>query len=940
MKNKKIEDLNELRNGIKIANLEGKWIKRTKERNYYDAMVKLKNGKEYKQKFSKIYTASMPYSLEIIRTYEKYKDRFYTDDNGIWTDLFINLKFNKGEKITKKTKDGLEKEIKINKKNIRKDIYMNNFTYNEIEYTFFKRGGSKARTANVIMVDKRCYDELFKPCLLGLDIQENEEIDLTSLEAYISLIMSSIIGTINIKSEEILIINDIMSKEFKAYQTITTLDGQGKADYYNVVNNMTDGQGLMDESLFTGEILEKATTCLLRNDFLKCNTVRTRLQQYYKGNGITKVWDMYRGWLDASKIKLVITPSSCKYLKFANKFESEKECYLNWLKEVPEVYGIVKIDHVGNYGYSNKLSYQMINSMNFNRTEVRELIKPELDYLKLLINNSLVDSKELKMMTKDEKKEEREIRNKMSYYIDTLGNSDELNTDNMLDALLNRNIDYRLTDTFKTHKKHKIENYIGELRKGKIRIKNSLYAIMVSCPYTMLKSTIRENNIIVEKEDVITSGAECYCPAFRNHIELLSIRNPQVNGGNIYHMTNKYHDEYKWFGYKEDEVHKHDFVVFINSWDADIMNRLQGADWDVDTTFLTDNNLLVEKARENEKYATPVNGIKGSKMMNKYNLKSLAKLDNYLGQSTMNIGKIINKSAIFNAYMYNAINTGKGEEYIKACYNASSSLSSYSQIAIDMAKKSFIDENNKPLSLNKMMIALNSTQADGEQILQFEERKDKDDKTVKDMIVPYFFKFIAEDNSHRVFKKMECAMDYLEDILDNFKIKAMQTDKINTKDLLVEKVDGRANIAKIDKVRDILSNTCGKLNGEDLLFKPNDTKEELKRKSNLRKWIKKTTLDKIKLLNLNNKTIYKILARAFDIDIDKDMDKYVVDENGEIITYIDKEGEIKNVETKKFKNMVSLTLTILYNAYPISFINCFSENNDKKELSSDVKRYW
>jgi len=93
-------------------------------------------------------------------------------------------------------------------------------------------------------------------------------------------------------------------------------------------------------------------------------------------------------------------------------------------------------------------------------------------------------------------------------------------------------------------------------------------------------------------------------------------------------------------------------------------------------------------------------------------------------------------------------------------------------------------------------------------------------------------------------------------------------------------------------------------------------------------------------LNLNDKTIYKILARTFDIDTDKDIDKYVMDENGEIITYIDKDGKVKNVETKKFESMVSLTLTILYNAYPISFINCFSENNDKKELSSDVKRYW
>lgn len=925
----------DLKNGVKIANIEGKWINRTGDKNIYEAKYKTKTGKVVEIGFNKIFTATMPYSLETLRAFDKYKDRFYSDENGIWTNLFLNLKFSKGDKV-----EINGKVKKINKKDIRKDIYINDFTYNNVEYTFFKRGGSKARTANVIMVDKKCYEELFKPCLLGLELEKDEPIDLTSLEAYISLIMSSIIGTIDINKDEILIIDDVESEEFKAYQTITTLEGQGKADYYEVINNLTDGQGLLDESIFIENELLKTSTCaLLRNDFLKCNALRTRLQEYYSENGITKVWDMYRGWIDASKIKLVITPSSCKYLKFNTKFDSDKECYLNWLNNIPEIFGVVKTDHKGNYGYSNRLSYQMINSMNINKEEMNELMKDEIRYLKLLINNSEVDSVELRKMNKRNKADERVKRNKMSYYINSIGKSDELSTDDMITALLRRNTDYRFTDAFKIHKKHQIESYLYNLRLGKIRIKNSLYAIMIANPYTMLKATIREGNKIISKEDVVETGAECYCPRFGNTVELLSIRNPQINGGNVYHMTNRYHDEYKWFGYVENDVHKHDFVVFVNAWDTDIMNRLQGCDWDIDTTFLTDNNLLVEKARENEAYATPVNGISGSKMIKRYNKKELAKLDNYLGQSTMNIGKIVNKSAIFNAYMYHAINTGKSQEYIQACYDASSALSSYSQIAIDMAKKSFVDKEGKPLSLIKLMNELNRMEVDGEEILQYKKGKNDKNEDVKYMVVPEFFKYIASDNSYRTTVKMECGMDYLEEILDNFKIKAMKTDSIKVEELLNDP-SGRRNNKKMDHARKIISECSSSLNSESVLYDKDDTKEKQKEKYNLRKYYKSKAVRELKELNLNSKTIYTILARAFDIAEDKDSEIYLLDKDGEVVTYTDKDNNIIPVRIKEFKKVTSLCMTLLFNAYKDEFIKCFKENNYKNELTKDVKNVW
>ena len=1003
-----------------------------------DKEFKNKNGEIIKIKADKdkLFTATMPYSLETIRAFDDEFDDNKIIHNGLkeeildcnlkvvtedykgllYTKLFINFKFSKAlfdeyEEIDEETGEIITKTNKINKKKLRKMIYTSKVIIDDEEYCFFKRGGSKARTANVIFCKSRYKDQLYNPCLLGLNFEENEECDLTSKEAYTSLIMSGIVDTINISNDEILIIDDIISPKFKALQTITTLEGQQEAIEVEVKNNMTDGQALGDESLFEQiELLKDKTCALLRNDFTKSNVLRTKLQCHFKENNITKVYDKYRGWIDSSKIKLVITPSSCKYLKFKDQFNSEKDCYLDWLKRLPKKFGIVKTNHVGNYGKSYPLSYQMINSMNLLKEEVRELMKDELTYLKLLKDNTLITNEELNKMSKNQKKENRRIRNNMSYFLNHLGNTDELSTGDMINTLLNKNKDYRLTKDFKKYKSNQIQLYIENLRLGKIRIQNSLYSIMISCPHSMLKATY---NIKLDKSDFIMTGNECYCPYFKDKEELMSIRNPQINAGNVNYMINKYHDEYKLFGYWENDIPNFDEVVFVNTYDFDVMNKLQGADFDIDTTYLTNNSLLVKKAKENQVWATPVNGIEGNKESRKYSNKSLAELDSYLGQSTMNIGKIVNKSAIFNAYMYDGMNNNKSDDYIQACYNASSSLSSYSQIAIDMAKKSFIDETGKPLSLNKLMIKLNKTyfineNKEKEFILRYEfDMKNEEDielnKLIKDeieyrknnnydkkyipletisdklieeygtdieifnslpkekqkissmlnkylikeksyckkMIVPYFFKYTAQDNLYRIPTYMDCGMDYLEQILDEFDTKAMGTDSKKICDLLISQrnLAGRkANLDKIDGVRKIITNCNMSLIKN--YYSPSDEKEESKRKNNLRKISKRKAIYELKEKKLNKKTIYRILLRVFNLDNTyKSQEIKMLDKSNNKISYVDKKDNIKKyILAKELSELKSLTLTLIYNSYPSEFIECFHEN--KLEQNKNIPRFW
>lgn len=400
--------------------------------------------------------------------------------------------------------------------------------------------------------------------------------------------------------------------------------------------------------------------------------------------------------------------------------------------------------------------------------------------------------------------------------------------------------------------------------------------------------------------------------------------------------------------------------------------------------------MLVQKAKESQEYSTPVNGIKGKKDEKKYNDRSLAMLDNYLGGSTMAIGKVVNKSAIFNAYMFDGMNKGKSQEYIKSCYEASSTLSSCSQISIDMAKKSFVDDKGKRLSLTKIMNQLNQktykykiTENDKEvekeeKILEYKvdeknlSEKDTSEINIfkfdkhrhqliklkyvyseaenkyihkylvynKKMIVPYFFKFIAKNNDYRIPTPMQCGMDYLEKILDDLNTKAMATDVKEIKELVNPQCifnGGNFTKSKIDDARRIIDNCQSVMNSNRP--NPTDNSEEKKKKSNIRKWIKQTAVKELKNLDLNEKTILRIVLRALGIDDNyKGQEIKKLNNKGEEIRYLDKKtGKEKVLIYREFKEMTMLSLTLMYNTYPKTFIECFKK---KKSTIIEIDKYW
>lgn len=832
----------------------------------------------------KLFSATIPYSLETIRMDKMFPDTFYIVNKKQYTRKIINVTFEKNYFIWDEEKK--EKKIIANKKKIRKYLYKNGFTMDNIHYVFYKRGSGKAKNGYAFFIQEEMKESLIKRSRLGLEFKKDEELDLTSLLAYESLISSSIESTIELDPKnEILLIDDIYGKEFKSLSSVTREINKEiitKNEILILQNCLTDGQGLLDESVFQKYGESDKGFMLLRSDMFKCCSFNTKLQKWFKFNNITKLTDMFGNEYEASKIKLIITPNSLKFLKFAYKVGdgSKKQCYEYWRNHIDNIFGVVKYDKEGNYGNYNRTTYQLLNSIpNLNREELEELTKEEREYVMLLKNDNAVFRNYLCSDAENTLKFEKCLEE---------GDISLYENIDLMNALLLVNSDIQYTKKFKMMKTKLIANYIGHLKEGKIRLKDTKYVTLISNPYEMLLASIGKYNNVS-----IMQGREVYCKYYKDGQEFCASRNPHINAGNVMSTKNKYHEEYdKWFNFTNN-------ICAINFYDNDAPDRLQGCDTDSDVLLLIPDSILANKAKYcEEKFPTPINRVEGISKPRKNNMIELQKLDVILSDNY--IGKIVNLSQIINSYMNDAISKGKSKEIIDEFYQASSKLSSLSQIEIDKSKKVF-DNVNMSKELSKIRQIPH---------LIYKEGKDRFNKTVKKMVVPKFFSMISEYNEYRIFEEFNTPMDILQDILIFDNAKYLKGEKnIEFNDLLIQskELDGIYQINSANAIYKIVSNCGRKING----LKVSTCSLNEKAKKTVERKSKKEAIEKLKKLNPNDATILSILKQGFG--------KFEDDKIG-------------------FKKYAMLTLNLLFLSKKIQVLKCFINNNmDFEEVLIKIK---
>ena len=586
-------------------------------------------------------------------------DKYSEEVIDFFKDLKRQADLNK-HLFDKKSVDEIREIFYQNGVEIRHDIKNKKGKTIKEEITHYKmlyRSTGKAKKGSCMFICDRLYDKAIKFLRMGLKLPK-ENAPIVEMSAYSSLIASSIVDTIRINPKNILILKDIDS--FFRTNVISVETDESKhciavsKENYELKNTMFDGQGLIDESVFPkwGE-----GYVLLRHHMCKMACFKTKIQKFFKdyygdNYNTATIKDMFGNDHYVKDIELITTDNAMKWLKFDVSYDY-------WCDKVYEngcQFGIVKTAHKSKLGDVQKMSYQMINTLDINI--MPNVVEKSVEYINKLKSDDEVFLQYL-----------RDNKNFSNDY-------------EVLVALCEQNMDFTRSEYFRSRKKNIIRSYVNNFKFGKV-IQDADNLVFVGSPYAMLLYTVGED---VENDPTFHSESDaiqCFTKRFADGEYLACFRSPHNSQHNISHLHNVYSEEYfKYFDFGKQ-------IIALNTLHTDIQDRLNGCDFDSDSGYITNQADIVKWARYCYlNYYTIVNNIPKDK--NKYSntLLNYAIIDNKLAQAQMAIGASSNLAQLSITYSYN-FDDKKYKDYV--CI-----LSVLAQVAIDNAKRTFdIDLNQE-----------------------------------------------------------------------------------------------------------------------------------------------------------------------------------------------------------------------------------------------------
>lgn len=628
-------------------------------------------------------------------------------------------------------------------KELREELYKNGFYCDGVHYVRFKRSTGSSRVGKCLYVDEKLYPRLHKWESLRLKIEEGQAIDLAAYEAYIALTLSSIIDTIDIKPENILLIDDFESV-FQDDVIATTFDeaaGSLRTEPIKTTirNSLWDGLSLIDKSLM-GKY-DKKGMVVLRTNFFKTCAFNTNVQQFLIDNDITSIEQLNGRTIakDIKDIKLITTPSSIKFLKFGT--------FKQWIKKIDTTFGIVKHDKKTHYfdGRMVQTHYQLLNTLQLSKKEMADFLKPSLDYLSLIAKDPAV------------------LRYYIKYPTNTVFEDTPINTkdkNEIVFRLMGINENFCNTTLYKQFKTDLIRSYKSKLRAGHVLVKGN-YSTLLGNPMEMLLHAIGKFN----GESYLGTGCVCNT-TFANGEVLLGSRSPHVCQGNILLTTNKHDDKIFTYFNLTDEI------VCINSINENILQRLSGADYDGDTMLLTNNLILITAAQRNYNlFGVPTCMVDSVKSKRFYTDEQKADLD--FKTSVNKIGEIVNLSQQLVSLYWDKRNRNECEGLDEIYYDICQ-LDVMSGIEIDKAKKEFPEVSGvgiNELELKRIRSKYSLVNNEGKKVL------------------PYFFKFIEQVKRYynpikKVYKPHATSMDYLQQLIDEYVTPRTKTPTLHFFDIL------------------------------------------------------------------------------------------------------------------------------------------------------------
>ena len=445
------------------------------------------------------------------------EDKKYSDKN---IEYFKSLKTQaelKKDLFDKKSADEIREIFYRDGIEIRHDVRTKKNQVIKEEFVHYKmlyRSTGKAKAGECMFICDRLYDKALDFIRMGYKMDYNNA-PIVEMSAYSSLIASTIVDTIKINPKNILIIKDVDSFFKTNIVSVETDENKhciavDKTDY-ELKNTMFDGQGLIDESIFpkwaNGYVL-------LRHHMCKMACFNTKIQKffkdYYGDNYLTaKITDMFGNEHYAKDIELITTENAMKYLKFDITYDY-------WCDKVYENgcrFGIVKTAHESKLGNVQRMSYQIINSLDVD-----------------IMENVIAQSREyIENLKKDN-----------DVFLQYLRENENFSNDfEVLVALCEQDMEFTRSEYFRDRKRKIIEAYVNNFRFGKV-IQNADNLVFVGSPYAMLLHSVGES---VEKDDTFYQEDDCI-QCFTNRFDdgeyLACFRSPHNSKNNISYLHNVY----------------------------------------------------------------------------------------------------------------------------------------------------------------------------------------------------------------------------------------------------------------------------------------------------------------------------------------------------------------------------------------------------------------
>lgn len=504
------EEIEHLTKIAKSARIEYKLAKS----NGYKTQIRKKGNK--RKRISRLFQ-------EAQKNKEKYKKHSKEEIRQIFYNNGINIEY-----ITKKRNGEITKK-------------------ETIHYKMLYRSTGKAKKGSCMFICDRLYKKAIDFLYMGIKLQKNNA-PIVEIGAYAPLISSTIVGKVKINPKNILILKDV-NRMFKTNVVSIETDSDKHCiakhlKDYTLKNTLFDGQALIDNSIFpewgNGYVL-------LRHHFCKMAAFRTNIQSFFRdyfGDNYyyATVKDMFGNEHYVKDIELITTDNAMKWLKFGKTYDY-------WCDKVYEnncMFGVVKTAHESKLGNMQRMSYQMVNSLD--NSIMKNVTRESVDYVNKL---KQVNEEFLKYLAK---------------------NQNFSNDYEVLIALCNQNPDFMRSEYFRDRKRKIIENYVLNMKSGKL-IQNAENLVIVGSPYAMLLYAASGDESDVDNDDTfyVEDGTiQCYTKRFNSGDYLAFFRSPFNSKNNLTYLHNVYHKKLeKYFNLGRQ-------IIAVNMIGTDFQDRNNG----------------------------------------------------------------------------------------------------------------------------------------------------------------------------------------------------------------------------------------------------------------------------------------------------------------------------------------------------------------------------